>query len=327
MAPPKDRVDTSLLWQDGAPRPLPTDDQDLAKRITKDPIEAFGGEWFTWLRARLELELPDLFESTTGAGCCRDPMAVCGCFADQVMALGDSDLILFYNFQEQAGQLIDRSGWGRDTQGFANQPLSSYGETTSPAAFPQPPDADCNLVEHLFEPLDQESADLGDASYFVLPSGAIEFGGNREFTIEMVVNPAADVATRAGLISCHDGTDGWKLTAVQGPAGELLPEFTRGADVLTVVTPDGIATGGGFWAHVAVVYDGSNLRIFVEGLEVASMAGSGGILPSAGPHYLGVDAGATNYSWDGWMAALVVWGRVCSASELFARYECTVFEE
>ena len=52
------RPQSSLIWPEGRPRPLPTEDRELMRRLLQNPETTFGGPWLEWLKGRLELEPP-----------------------------------------------------------------------------------------------------------------------------------------------------------------------------------------------------------------------------------------------------------------------------
>lgn len=54
------------------------------------------------------------------------------------------------------------------------------------------------------------------------------------------------------------------------------------------------------WQHLALVYDGAQLRYFVDGIEVASGASTGSVAASSNPFHIGADAnsgGAADIDW------------------------------
>jgi hypothetical protein len=69
------------------------------------------------------------------------------------------------------------------------------------------------------------------------------------------------------------------------------------------------------WSHLAVTYDGSSLRLYVDGSLVSTAAVSGSIEPSSGPLRIG-----GNSVWDEWFAGLIdevrVYNRALSQSEI-----------
>jgi PKD repeat protein len=69
------------------------------------------------------------------------------------------------------------------------------------------------------------------------------------------------------------------------------------------------------WVHVAAVYDGSRMRIYQNGIEVANTAKSGNIATSSAPVLLG--ANPNNYSvWNGRIDEMVIYNRALSTVEI-----------
>ena len=81
-------------------------------------------------------------------------------------------------------------------------------------------------------------------------------------------------------------TDSYLLHASSG-AGGLRPAagVTVGAAVPTVFSPSALPVGA--WSHLAMTYDGSQIRLFVNGVQVASLPQTGAIAPSGSPLWIG----------------------------------------
>ena len=60
---------------------------------------------------------------------------------------------------------------------------------------------------------------------------------------------------------------------------------TVGAAVPTVFSPSALPVGA--WSHLAMTYDGSRCRLFVNGVQVASLPQTGAIAPSGSPLWIG----------------------------------------
>jgi hypothetical protein len=75
----------------------------------------------------------------------------------------------------------------------------------------------------------------------------------------------------------------------------------------------GLATGA--WAHLAATYDGSTVRLYVNGVQTATAAASGPMAVSTGP----LDIGG-NGIWGEWFAGLIddvrIYNRALPAAEI-----------
>jgi glucose/arabinose dehydrogenase/PKD repeat protein len=117
---------------------------------------------------------------------------------------------------------------------------------------------------------------VADAASLHLTSG---------MTLEAWVNPSA--VTSAWRDVLVKGNDDFYLMATSSPssspaAAVSLPGKTRafGTSALPVNT----------WTHLAATYDGSALKLYVNGVQVASISGSGTIATSTGALGIGGDA-------------------------------------
>jgi len=78
-------------------------------------------------------------------------------------------------------------------------------------------------------------------------------------------------------------------------------------------------TGVDCWTHLAYTLDGGTARMYVDGALVATRAGSGPAVPSAGPLRIGGNSLYTGEWFDGYIDEVRVWPRALSASEVAAR--------
>jgi autotransporter-associated beta strand protein len=138
-------------------------------------------------------------------------------------------------------------------------------------------------------------------------------------TVEAWINAAAWQSNYwQGSIVSKDG-DG-----TGSPAGYALRCGNNGC--LSFVVPVGgwaeVVTGpvmsSNAWHHVAGTYDGSLVRVFVDGVQQASVAKAGSLISSAYPLTLGSGAYFTGRTFAGAMDGVRVYGRALTASELAA---------
>ena len=118
-------------------------------------------------------------------------------------------------------------------------------------------------------------------------SGAIEIPMSESlaamataFTIEMWVQPA-DTSDSHALIARKD----YALLLFLNQGGHPVCIATLGESQYQVAAPAGIPAGA--WSHVAVTYDGSVLRLYVNGLEAASTPAAGALPDTSLPFSVG----------------------------------------
>jgi hypothetical protein len=88
------------------------------------------------------------------------------------------------------------------------------------------------------------------------------------------------------------------------------------------VSPEEVTTGifsENEWHHVAGVYDGKEIALYIDGEKVAKLAASGEMIPSTGPLSLGAkwnDPGDPGDYWKGKIDELAVFNRGLTADEI-----------
>ncbi|HJT81599.1 MAG TPA: LamG domain-containing protein, partial [Chthoniobacterales bacterium] len=70
------------------------------------------------------------------------------------------------------------------------------------------------------------------------------------------------------------------------------------------------------WQHVAATYDGAMMRIFVNGIEVASMPQTGAIDPTTDPVVIGQNVTHSSFAWQGMIDEVELFNRALSAAEI-----------
>jgi hypothetical protein len=135
-------------------------------------------------------------------------------------------------------------------------------------------------------------------------------------TLEAWVNPTA-----LGTV--------WRTVLIkEQPPGKLAYALYANGDLAHpsahVYVPTGEAISKGTaglmlnaWAHLAATYDGANLRLYVNGVQVASSAVTGAIATTSGPLRIG-----GNTIWSEWFKGTIddvrVYNRALSAAEVQA---------
>ncbi|MDX2470586.1 MAG: hypothetical protein QNL04_08420 [SAR324 cluster bacterium] len=158
----------------------------------------------------------------------------------------------------------------------------------------------------------------GVATYPVLSNTtAVDFGIANSWTFGMYVNPQLNSLTQT-LFDLSLGTDFNRITAQITALGEFEFLAYDNAGVLSMdyVSIPTLATGGLY--HLAVTYDGTSVKLYINGAEVATSANTN-IAVSLGliarNLYIGLDyLGANPYV--GEMNSLAMWNRALTPYEL-----------
>ena len=89
------------------------------------------------------------------------------------------------------------------------------------------------------------------------------------------------------------------------------------ANQARLVTPADALTED-VWQHVAATYDGAAMKIYVNGVEVASQAASGTIAATNDPLAIGRNAVIPSFTWDGLLDEVSLYNRALSPAEIQA---------
>jgi hypothetical protein len=144
-------------------------------------------------------------------------------------------------------------------------------------------------------------------------------------SVEMWIKPAANGLVQA-LASRWDfpGTDDSARTfaLLLGPGGQLIFDSdetsTRRPEELQAIAP--VLFDGNFH-HVAATWDQADIKLYVDGIQVAAKASQGGVLNPAAttPFRLGSELGlGDQFHYSGIIDEPAVWGRALAADEIGA---------
>jgi len=142
-----------------------------------------------------------------------------------------------------------------------------------------------------------------------------------QITLEAWVNPAAsglpNNATVITKTTGTSGTDGYGLGYLGSTStfGFWLND-RAGNSITTTLT-------AGTWSHVAATYDGTNMRLYVNGVQVATKAYSTAITHSTDPFRIGNNGGGST-AFKGGIDEAALYDRALSAAEVLARYTSTI---
>jgi hypothetical protein len=131
-------------------------------------------------------------------------------------------------------------------------------------------------------------------------------------TLEAWVNPTVISASWRNIL--YKQADIYFLmgSTPQGP-----PDFGGLFASANVYGPAALATNT--WTHIAGTYDGTTMRFFVNGIQVASRAQAGALNPSTGPLTIGGDTvthDAGPQFWSGLIDEVRVYNRALTAVEI-----------
>lgn len=139
------------------------------------------------------------------------------------------------------------------------------------------------------------------------------------------VNITGDEITLSIWSRCVTGS---KIFAKWSAAGQsYLIEITGGGVARFALQPVGdgnpestTALNDGVWHHVAATYDGSDKRIYADGVDEGSTAATGNISSTTQPLYLGARSNGGDH-FDGDLGHAAIWGRALSPGEVKALSE------
>ena len=131
-------------------------------------------------------------------------------------------------------------------------------------------------------------------------------------TVEAWVRPSVTGGWRTGVVKEQPGNLAWGIYTSNAAGRPSAEVFVAGA-TRAIEAPTGLPSG--VWAHLAATYDGTTLRLYVNGSQAAQLAISGTILTSNSPLRMG-----GNGVWGEWFSGLVdevrVYNRALSAAEI-----------
>jgi hypothetical protein len=164
---------------------------------------------------------------------------------------------------------------------------------------------------------------------FVMDNPSLRFSD--AMTIEGWVNSASFVRTRETIFAKFDGATGTNSSYYLGINNQslFLQVTPDGRNLITLSTTALVPSGQ--WSHVAATYDGSALRLYINGLLAAETNYSGGIFPGTAPAGLGAVPYFQNSAraaigwfwslpWYGYLDEISVYNQALSDDEILSIY-------
>jgi hypothetical protein len=135
-------------------------------------------------------------------------------------------------------------------------------------------------------------------------------------TVEAWVKPNAAIPNYASVATKTTATtwsDGYGMFASNGG----IAFWVNDDDVNRVSTA---ALPAGAWSHVVGTYDGSTIKVYLNGALVQSLAYSAPLTHSSSPLLIGNAVGAGNFHWAGGLDEVAVYSRALTATEVAQHY-------
>lgn len=160
-------------------------------------------------------------------------------------------------------------------------------------------------------------AQFNGSNYFTAnPAGSLNVN-TTTFTMEAWVNVTNVNVRQFVMFAGQTGSFAtYIMTVGEGGNGDFFTQMD------SLGSPRSIDSGGGLlfnntWAHIAITYDGSNLRTYLNGVLTNTQAVTGTITHSNNGFFLGTNQGSFNF-WNGKMSMVRVWTVTRSAGQLLA---------
>ncbi len=144
------------------------------------------------------------------------------------------------------------------------------------------------------------------------------------FTVDAWVNPSSSGHGRPVLQKRTPGnTGGFTFETTHEPSGAnnglQFGVWSTGGFALATTPADVLSLQ--VWHHVAATYDGSMMRIFVDGVESGAAPLLGEILSSSEPLVIGRNVVIPSFSWHGLIDEVHLFHRALSAAEILAIHQ------
>jgi hypothetical protein len=161
----------------------------------------------------------------------------------------------------------------------------------------------------------------GDQGSLVQISDALALNLTNELTFEAWINVTAHSANDAVLVVGKDAPSGVRqyMIGLVNSGGKWVFRAHLGLTSGFMVIDGTAAVLPGNWYHVALTYDGSQFRSFVNGILDASLSASGAIVTSASPLLIG-GFGVGPWNFNGRVDEVSLYNRALIPNEIAAIY-------
>jgi hypothetical protein len=170
----------------------------------------------------------------------------------------------------------------------------------------------------LTRPTDMNAAARLTGGYVNVPNSPdLQITG--PFTLEAWINPDGQVADPGlGIVERYDGpaNNGYILRLV---GGNRIQAWVLGATAAVNVTGT-VAVAPGAWHHVAAVYDGTTLSVYVDGQQDGSVAATVAPGAGAGDLRLGARGDDANQRFAGALDEVAVYAGALTGDQIAARF-------
>lgn len=155
----------------------------------------------------------------------------------------------------------------------------------------------------------------GSSQYVTGP----DVDSSTNITISAWVNPTA--SQTSSIISKHSSTSDnqGRLSLASN-----TPSFTITTGGTQRTATAGSALPSSSWSHIVGTYDGSNVRLYVNGVQAGTSAGTGAIATNALAWTIGRDANASSNYFNGVIDEVKVLNRALTLNEVDAEYDAGV---
>jgi hypothetical protein len=206
------------------------------------------------------------------------------------VASPSTGLVLALGFNEPAGSAIAVDGSGNGNNGTVREATVAAGRFGNARSF--------DGVNDWVEVADSASLDLSTA-----------------MTLEAWVNPSARTGWHTILLKEAGATMAYEMYGNNPDISRPAAYFNTAGGALRAVTGTA-AVGLNAWTHIAVTYDGTNMRMYVNGTLVRSVLRAGNILQSNGVLHIGGNVVWGGEFFQGLIDEVRIYNRALTAGEI-----------